>query len=145
MPRVEVAIELDTITCYLATCAITFAVPQLWRDQKIRDHTGFYCPNGHNQAFTAKSREEQLRGELARVKKTVDYFREETHRLNDKAATLKRRVAAQKANVTKLKRKAIAGECAFCHHQFPDVAAHVEAEHQTEIAEVGAEEGDDAE
>lgn len=134
MPRVEVAIELQTITCYLGTCGITFAVPTLWHAAKVSDHTDFVCPNGHYQHFLAKTKEEQLREELQKARNALDYQRKRGDRLEDDKQHLKRQVSAQRGQVTKLKRKAAAGECAFCHQQFPDVASHVESEHPTEKA-----------
>lgn len=135
MPRVEVAIELDTITCFQGTCAMTFAVPLNWRDQKIRDHSDFYCPNGHAQHFLKKSREEELKEELARTKATISYYRTRNTSLEERQTTLQRRVAAQKGVATRLRNKAIAGECAFCHERFANVADHVQAEHPSEASE----------
>lgn len=135
MPRIEVATELDTITCYKTDCGILFAVPALWMENKRRDHSDFTCPNGHHQAFLKKSREDELKDELARTKRTLDYFREDNHRLNDDKTKLKRQVSAQRGVATRLRNKAIAGECAFCHQRFPDVAEHVQAEHPGEAAE----------
>lgn len=135
MPRIEVATELDTITCYKTDCGILFAVPSLWLANKRRDHSDFTCPNGHHQAFLQKTKEEQLKEELARTKRTVDYLRTDNHRLAEDKTKLKHQVRAQKGVATRLRNKAIAGECAFCHQRFPDVAEHVQAEHPGEAAE----------
>jgi hypothetical protein len=142
MPRIAVATELDTITCYRTDCGILFGVPPLWMANKRRDHSDFTCPNGHPQAFIRKSKEEELKEELARTKRTVDYLRSDNHNLQEQKARLKRSVAAQKGVATRLRNKAIAGQCAFCHETFPNVAEHVQAEHPSEAAEV--EEGDES-
>lgn len=139
MPRVEVATELDTITCYKTDCGILFAVPVLWLNNKRRDHSSFTCPNGHSQGFFGKSKEEQLKEELAKTKKTLDYFREDNHRLNDDKRRLKRQAAAQKGVATRLRNKAIAGICGFCEHEFANVAEHVKQEHPGESLEVDPE------
>lgn len=135
MPRVEVATELDTVTCYRTDCGILFAVPALWLDNKRRDHSDFTCPNGHHQAFLSKSQEEKLRDELKRTKESVEYYRNRNQRLEDDKTRLKHQVRAHKGVATRLKNKAIAGICAFCAHEFPNVAEHVKAEHPGESLE----------
>lgn len=135
MPRVDVVTELDTITCYRTDCGILFAVPTLWMENKRSDHSDFTCPNGHHQAFLTKSKEEELRDELARTKRSVEYYRESNQRLEDRATKLKHQVRAQKGVATRLRNKAIAGICAFCEHEFPNVAEHVQLAHPGESLE----------
>lgn len=144
MPRVEVATELDTITCYRTDCGILFAVPVLWLYGKQRDHTDFMCPNGHSQAFLGESKEEKLRKELKAANATVEMFRGSNARLNSRVDVLKRQVSAQRGVATKLRKKLAAGQCPFCDHSFPDVAQHVEAEHPAELAAANAEDESDA-
>lgn len=134
LQTLQLGVELEMLTCYLRTCGIQFAAPADWLDRRRRDHAEFHCPNGHAQSFQAKTKEELLREELQRTKRTVDYLRTDNQRLADQRATLKRSVAAQKGVATRLRNKAIAGECAFCHQRFPDVAEHVQAEHPGESA-----------
>lgn len=135
MPRVEVAVELDTITCYKTDCGILFAVPELWLANKRRDHSDLWCPNGHSQAFLSKSKEDQLRDQLAAARKDLDAQRIYAQRLEDRTTRLRRSVAAQKGVATRLRNKAVAGICAFCEHEFPNVAEHVKSAHPEESLE----------
>lgn len=135
LQTLALGVELELLTCAQKGCGISFALPSHYVDSRRADHASWYCPNGHSQWFPGKSKEEQLKEELERVKKTVDYFRGRTDRLEDDKAHLKRQHAAQKGVATRLRKKAIAGECAFCHERFANVADHVQAEHPTEAAE----------
>lgn len=128
-------VELELLTCSSKGCGISFALPAHFADSRRADHASWYCPNGHSQWFPSKTKEEQLREELAATKKTVDYFRQRGNRLEDDKAKLRRQHAAQKGVATRLRNKAIAGECAFCHERFANVADHVQAEHPGEAAE----------
>jgi hypothetical protein len=132
---IDVSVNLVTETCCVSTCGILFAVPEDWQRQRRRDHTNFYCPNGHHQAYQAKTKEEQLRDELAKAKQALDYQRQRGDRLEDDKTHLKHQVRAQKGVATRLRNKAIAGICAFCEHEFANVAEHVRAEHPSESLE----------
>lgn len=135
MSTIEVTTQLDTITCYRTDCGILFAVPVHWKATKLRDHKDFWCPNGHPQAYLSKSNEEKLQEELKRTKATVDYLRSDNHRLADDKTRLKHQVRAHKGVATRLRNKAIAGICAFCSCEFPNVAEHVRTDHPGESLE----------
>lgn len=133
--KIDVAAELVTETCCRSDCGILFAVPADWQQRRMNDHSNFYCPNGHHQAYLSKSKEEQLRDELAKTRKTAEFYQQSNRRLEDEKTRLKHRVRAQKGVATRLRNKAIAGICAFCEHEFPNVAEHVRAEHPGESLE----------
>lgn len=126
---IEVAASLVTETCCRSDCGILFAVPADWQQRRRRDHTNFYCPNGHSQVYAAKSEEEKLRDELASKERSLRWESDRRKRAEESAMNLARSRSALRGQVTKLKNKAKAGECAFCHEQFANVAAHVQAEH----------------
>src|SRR4051812_3197099 len=132
MPKIEVATELETLTCYRTDCGILFAVPALWLQNKRRDHSDFTCPNSHSQAFLGQSREEQLQDQLKRARETAEFYQKSNRRLEDDKTRLKHQVRAQKGVATRLRNRAIAGICAFCSCEFPNVAEHVRAEHPGE-------------
>jgi hypothetical protein len=142
MPRIEVETQLETMTCHRTDCGILFAVPVRWLEGKRRDHSEFSCPNGHGAVFTGKTKEERLQEELNRVRKIAEAERATAARLHGEKQALKRQVSAQKGQVTRLRNKAIRGECAFCHHTFSDVAAHVQEQHPDEAAEAEQEGGE---
>lgn len=141
---VEVTTDLVTITCYRGDCGILFAVPELWDRSRRRDHTSFYCPNGHSQAFLGKTREEELAEKLAGAVRERDRLRKERARLSDDVMDLTRSVRAHKGVATKLRRKAARGQCGFCEQHFPDVESHVREVHPDELAAVDRERVEDA-
>lgn len=54
----NVTVNLTTEGCI--TCGVVFALPCILRKQLLKNHDTFYCPNGHAQVFSGKSREEEL-------------------------------------------------------------------------------------
>jgi hypothetical protein len=132
---IQVTADLITETCCRSDCGILFAVPADWQARKRRDHTNFYCPNGHDQHYVGKTEEEKLKEELKRTRENLEWHRERGDRLADDNMTLARSRTALRGVVTKLRRKAASGECAYCHERFPDVAAHVAELHPDVQAE----------
>lgn len=51
-------------TCIYAGCGIHFGVPERWDKERHRDHAAMYCPNGHVQFYTKKTKEQKLREQL---------------------------------------------------------------------------------
>lgn len=133
----EIGVELELLTC--TECGLSYGVPSAWVDGRRSDHKTWYCPNGHQRYFPGKSREEELRDELAKVRETAEYHRKRGDRLEDDKAHLKRVASAQKGVATRLRNKAVAGICAFCACEFPNVAEHVKAEHPSEVLEADPE------
>lgn len=136
----QIGVELELLTC--EACGISFAYPSEWIEGRRADHKTWYCPNGHPRYFPSKTKEEELRDELNRMRKIAEVERKTAARLQEEKGRLKRQVSAQRGQVTRLRNKAIRGECAFCHQRFPDVAAHVQAEHPAE-AEAAEDDGDE--
>lgn len=70
----------DLVIVECITCGCTFAMPlRMQKTFKDNSKLVFYCPNGHQMAFT-KSRSEELQEELEKVKKSLDWS--ETSRKN---------------------------------------------------------------
>lgn len=126
---VEISTTLVPITCHVSYCGILFAVPERWNRSKLQDHSTFYCPNGHAAMYAGKTEEEKLREQLTRTEAVLSRERDLGKRLADDNMNLANSRRALRGVVTRLRNKAAAGRCAFCDHEFPDVAAHVAAEH----------------
>lgn len=124
-----VGVEMATITCCAVGCGIVFAVPEWWQAKRREDHTTWYCPNGHPQGYLAKTEAEKLREQLDKSERSLNRERDRRQRAEESAMNLANSRRALRGVVTKLKRKAQAGTCAWCDHQVPDLAAHVAAEH----------------
>lgn len=89
--------KFKTETCL--RCGIMFCVPQQYQAERIKDHEGFCCPNGHILHYTPKPTEvDKLRKELGKCQEACRasiQFR----------GTLVRSRAAFRGQITKLKKK----------------------------------------
>lgn len=132
---IDVTTALVTEICCRIGCGVLFAMPAELQKRRQNDHNDFYCPNGHNQHYTAKSEAERLREQLAKVERDRKWYAERSDRLANDNMTLAKSRSALRGVVTRLKNKAAAGVCAFCDHSFPDVAAHVAEAHPDAVTE----------
>lgn len=115
----QITQNFETICCY--KCQILFAVPAQSRRRWIDSGESFYCPNGHSQHYT-ESTVQKLEKQLAQQKKRTEWARQE-------AEENKRKAAAQKGQVTKLKNRAKAGVCPCCKRHFKQLEAHMQNKH----------------
>ena len=129
MATVTLDINLVAITCCNSECGITFAVPEHWQRQKRRDHSWWYCPNGHHQHYPAqsdiekaKAEAEQLRSRLAAAKQNAKYHRAERERVE-------RSRSAIKGQLTKVKNRVAKGVCPCCNRHFENLHRHMETKH----------------
>lgn len=118
---------LELITCCNTTCGIQFAAPEHWVTQRRRDHSWWYCPNGHNQHFpdesdVTKAQRLQRESEL----KAQAQINEERHlrvvaeNERDKAVRAKR----------KIEKRIRAGVCPCCNRTFGDLHRHMTTKHK---------------
>ena len=91
-------IEFVAITCCHEGCGIVWAVPVDYKKERKKDHDLFYCPNGHGQHYTRRSKEEELRENLQWCRTSRDSWREE-------AETLERSRRSLKGHLTRMKNK----------------------------------------
>lgn len=120
---VTVAQVVQLVTEECCHCGVIFGLTTQLRDERIKDHRGFYCPNGHSQSFVGETEAEKnarlLREEQARHARTIA-------RLNEEQA------AKTKAE-RKLKRVG-RGVCPECNRTFGNLARHMACKHKPEIA-----------
>lgn len=124
MNAVDMTLGLDcvTITCCESACGITFAVPATWHRERHRDHSWFYCPNGHRQHYPGKSDVERLRERAERAESNAQRERERAERQTRSAVALR-------GVVTRTKNRIAAGKCPCCKAKFADLKQHMDAEH----------------
>ena len=132
----EILIGVETLTC--GECGLSFAVPQTWVNQKRRDHTTWYCPNGHSRVYRGKSREEELQEQVAReqrarqdVERSRDFWRGEHEQKS-------RSLVATRGVVTRLKNRVAKGVCPCCSQKFKDLREHMTTAHPDWNPERGA-------
>lgn len=112
--------EMDFIDCY--KCGMVFAVPRQWNKNKIDNHETFYCPNGHTQHYTGKSKAEKLRIRLEEAER-------QKRSLQGRLETSKRSHSATKGQLTKTKNRIMNGVCPCCNRSFVNLAKHMRGQH----------------
>jgi hypothetical protein len=119
--------RLVTTTC--ASCAIVFAVPEQWDNERREDHKGFYCPNGHSLVYKGESEAEKLQRQLDAERARVDMLRQETKRQKATIDAERRSHAATKGQLTKTKKRVAGGVCPCCDRSFVQLARHMSTQH----------------
>lgn len=123
---ITIGIELITETCY--SCGVLFALPKDLREKLLeqRERMTFYCPNGHGQSYLGKS----LKDQLKEVERQRDRAWEAEAEQRRRVQAEQRVTAAYKGQVTKLRKRAVAGTCPFgCRRHFVDLERHVASKH----------------
>lgn len=120
MGLLDLRADMATISCQ--TCGLYFMVPFALEKRWRRDHSHFYCPNGHGLVFRADSDVERLRKENDRLRKEKEWAEQATKRA-DEAAT-----AASK-RLSRLKWRARHGVCPCCKRTFRQLARHMASRH----------------
>lgn len=110
-------IELFTETC--CSCGVLYGITTQFKNERVKDHNWFYCPNGHYQRYSHESKAEEnarlLREEQARHQRTLERANAE-------------REAKEKAE-RKLKRVSN-GVCPDCNRSFLNLAKHMACAHK---------------
>lgn len=113
-------------------CKATMWLPQELEDaaQRGREKIYFYCAYGHSQSYvTGETEADKLRRERDRLAQQIAQRDDEIKRQRERRQTTERQLAAQKANVTKLKKRAGAGVCPCCNRTFSGLQRHMAAKH----------------
>lgn len=127
MSEVAFQITLVTQTCCYSFCGILFAVPKTWDNERRRDHSSFYCPNGHIQHYTGESDVQKANRLVAETERTMQAKVNEARHAQlvaeaerDKAANANRR----------LERRISRGVCTCCNRTFEDLQRHMATKHK---------------
>lgn len=121
----QFSIKLLIEVCCNSGCGIMFAVPENWQLQKRRDHSSFYCPNGHSQHYLTESDAEKA-NRLAELKAQAIVNEERHLRL---VAEAERDKAVRAKN--KIERRIAKGVCPCCNRQFSDLHKHMKMKHKS--------------
>lgn len=127
LPTLKYTQELTVISC--CKCGMDFAAPEDWRQERVRDHAWFYCPNGHQQHYTGKSEAEKLREQLETEKRNAAFWRERKQEQERAAELARRQRDAYKGHATRLKKRVAKGKCPQCSCTFVNLAAHMKKQH----------------
>lgn len=119
-------------TCTTAGCGLSFALDDAFVKARREDHATFYCPNGHGRWFPQRNETEALRAELDQMQANRDQYRDWYRTEMTISDGLKRRVAAQKGVITRMKNRIANGVCPVpgCKRSgFRDVHLHIATKH----------------
>ncbi|MDN5726081.1 MAG: hypothetical protein L0G99_09160 [Propionibacteriales bacterium] len=108
------------ITC--CRCYFEFGMPETMYERVTKNHSDWYCPNGHAQHFTGKTEEERLREE-------VTFQRGRAKSWQDQATQNEARRRAEKAAKTRIRNRIAQGVCPCCKRSFVDMQRHIEGQH----------------
>lgn len=111
-----------------ASCGVVFAIAENLYDRRRADKGTFYCPNGHTMTFGESDADrERKRADL--LERRLANRNEDIRSAYADLTITKRRLAASKGQLTKVKKRAVAGLCPCCSRSFVDVRRHMANKH----------------
>jgi hypothetical protein len=122
-----VSVEMIYQTCI--TCGVLFGLPANLDAEFRKNHKNFYCPNGHEQHYSGKSEAEKLRDEKVRLQSQLDQSQARADSWRARQEETERSLRSTKGVVTRIKNRVASGKCVCCSRKFPDIGAHMKAEH----------------
>jgi hypothetical protein len=122
--------KLEQVVC--CECGVMYAIPALLRQQKLKDHSNFYCPNGHKQYYAGQTEEDRLRKELEAKQAELDRKQRLLMEQLELRTAAERSAIAYKAQTTKLKNRILRGVCPFCNRHFDNLERHMKTKHAEE-------------
>lgn len=135
----EERVRIRGITCVVQeciTCGVPFTVPLTVLQQQRQGGGYHHCSNGHSQGWSKdRSQEGRDRKELERLRQQQAQWQDERRDLVAQTDTERRRAAAARGQVTKLKKRAAAGVCPCCNRTFQDLARHMSGQHPQFMAQ----------
>lgn len=122
----DIAVDLTAMDC--AACGVVFALPTKLNSQRQGDGADIYCPTGHVMSYAGELN--KLRAALRQAEKDRDWFKAAEVDQRTWRGEAERRLAAQKGQVTKLRKRLGAGTCPFgCRRHFMNLERHVASKH----------------
>lgn len=118
-----------TITCGADGCGVQYALSKEFRDERVKDHGTFYCPNGHRRHYAGRNEAEELQRKLDEQGERFERERQSHQRTERSRKLLARQRAAAKGQVTKIKNRLANGICPCCNRTFKNVARHMQSKH----------------
>ena len=112
--------DLQDVEC--SECGMCFWMRTRYVNSRREDHGTFYCPNGHNQYFPAKTEAEQLKAQLEAARRATADAREQLARERSSHASTK-------GKLTKTLNRVHQGVCPHCNRTFMDLQKHMVSRH----------------
>jgi hypothetical protein len=140
-------IAVQHMNCW---CGIAFAIPMTLYEHYVRENDSrnrynLFCPLGHSMIPAGKSESDKLRDQLAAEKHAREqaqahgrFLSQRLTEVYDEKTHVEHRLRGTKAVITRMKRRAVAGRCPCCSHQFKDLERHMKTQHPKFDPEKGA-------
>lgn len=110
-------------------CGVVFGLSSDFKNQRLKDHEAFYCPNGHPRAFTSPSEADRLRDDLARERHWREQADARNSDLRREVERERRRTNGYKGAMKRVSNRVAKGVCPCCSTKFKDLKTHMQTEH----------------
>lgn len=119
---VPLNIRENFVTEVCFKCACIFAMSETMYNEMRRTHETFYCPSGHNQHYTSRSKEQILRDKLRVMEEDRDGWRRQEEKRT-------RQLSAARGVTTRIKNRIGHGVCPCCQRSFQNIKRHMACKH----------------
>lgn len=114
-----------THTC--GGCGVVFGMSEVFYNQRLRDHKGWYCINGCRRIFSGES-------DVERLTRERDYAQSSRCREHEAHETTKRQRNALKGHLKRVRKRTATGTCPCCKRTFKQLARHMQGQHPKYVA-----------
>lgn len=128
-------ISLMVQQCY--KCGINFGIPTDWDQCRRDDHKSFYCPAGHSQCYTGKTRFDRAQEAQEKAERIAQAERERHERTRKELAHVEAKRRGEKAAKTRLKKRIANGCCPCCKRSFVNLRKHMNGQHPEYVERKG--------
>lgn len=118
-------VEMTLADCW---CGLPFSMPMWLYEACERNGTTFHCPLGYKIVFKETSADRLCR-ERGRLKQRLAQKDDAIAREQRWRQEAERLASAYKGQVTKLRKRAMAGVCPCCSRSFQNLKRHMENKH----------------
>jgi hypothetical protein len=128
--------KIEGVTCCYETCGVLFGLGQEHKRRLKETHNFFYCPNGHEQHFTAKSEAELQRERADRAERNAKFYEDrmkDARADRDSALHKVRAECGAKIKLQKKLKRVANGVCPDCSRSFRNLARHMATKHPEHV------------
>lgn len=101
---------------------MAFAMTTDFQRRRRKDREWFYCPAGHRQYYSGKTKEQKLKEELSRANQRADQHRREAFEQRQRATSISK-------SYQKVRERVKNGVCPCCNRTFENLARHMKTKH----------------
>jgi hypothetical protein len=125
----DTMLDVTIVGLQCANCSMPFGISQHFMKERRDDHKSFSCPNGHSNFYPGKSDLEVVQAERDAARELAQRERRRRELATQEAEHQKRRVAAAKGRITRMKNRIANGVCPCCNRSFSALREHMRNEH----------------